>query len=173
MMTPDSARSFAAWLMKDQPQLFIELAKSAGIPTAQPLSGFADVMSAFGAGLSSTVKSVGSYLSSAQGQTMLTTLGTTYLATKAQKDALDLQLKQAQAGQMAAPIQTAYNPQSGAYEVLYTAQNGQQVPVTSANQQQLFASGAAGVMNQPWFPYAAAAGVAMLLWFLILRPQRR
>lgn len=165
-MTKQSAASFAAWLAKDQPQLFLALAKNAGVPVQENLSGISDVLSAIGSGLSSAVKTVGSFVTSKEGMTTLSTLATTYLTTKAQQDAVKLQIKQAEAQEAAAPIQTSYNAATGQYEVLYTTKNGQTVPVTSQTANAVLNGGS--ITSQAWFPYAAAAGVAFVL-FLVLR----
>jgi len=169
MITDQSAKSFAAWLMKDQPQLFLALAEQAGVPVVKTLGGFTDILSAIGSGVSSAVSSVGSFLTSSQGLTTLASLGSVYLTTAAQKNAVNLQLAQAKAAQAAAPIETQYNPASGAYEVLYTQSNGQKVPLTSANQSSLLRTGAASVFAQPWFPYAAIAGVGLFLFLMMRR----
>lgn len=166
-MTPQSAQSFATWLMKDQPELFLALAERAGVQVnRQNMGGFSDILSAIGSGVSNAVKSVGSFLTSSQGLTTLTSLGTAYLTTAAQKNAVNIQLEQAKANAAAAPIQTTYNPNSGAYEVVYTNQNGQQVPVTAQNKNQLLNYGSTSILSQPWFPYAAIAGVGILAYLI-------
>lgn len=168
MMTPQSAESFALWLMKDQPQLFIALAERAGVPVVKQLNGFADIFSAIGSGISTAAKSVGSFLTSSAGLTTLSTLGGVYLNTQAQKKAVQIQLEQAKAAQAAAPIETAYNPTTQAYEVLYTQQNGQRVPVTNQNVDYLLGSKAGSIFAASWFPYAAIGLVGVIL-FLFMR----
>lgn len=167
MMTQQSATSLALWLAKQEPELFLTLSRRMGlIPTTTTLSGFTDVLSAIGSGAMNAVKSVGTFLSSKQGLETLSSLGATYLTAKAQKQALNLQMAQVQAGQTAAPIETVQNA-SGQYEVQYTTQNGQRVPLTSQNVAQYMpaAVGATPFYKQTWFPFAVGGGLLML--FLI------
>lgn len=163
-MTPAAARSFTAWLMKDQPELFIALAQSAGVPVIKNLAGFSDILGAIGSGISNAASAVGTFLTSSQGLTTLATLATTYVSSQAQKSALNLQLAQAQANKPAAPIETQYNPTTAQYEVLYTQQNGQKVPLT-AQDMASFNS----IVSKPWFPFVLAGGVAFILFFLFRR----
>lgn len=178
MLSAKNATSLANWLLQDQPGLFVQLAKVARIvPRGTTLGDFTDVLSSIGDSLGDAVSSVGDFLTSAQGLSTLASLGTTYMNTTAQKNALNIQLANAAANKAAAPIQTVYNQATGQYQAVYTTANGQQQVVTSATVPQYYPSGTIGAATaaasnpfQQYLPYIAiGGGVLLLVLFLSSR----
>lgn len=116
-MKIEAAEALAKWLAENQPEIFegaLRAAQGKPIPrTASNLAGIADVMSSIGTGLSTAVRSVGSFIASPGGVATLGTLGGLYLQSQAQRDALRLQTSAAQAGYSPYPVQnTGYNTNS-------------------------------------------------------------
>lgn len=165
-MNPVAAKSFAEWLAHDQPELFVALYKKALPMEVQRglsgLSGFTDILSSIGTGLSSAVSSVGSFLSSPAGLTTVGTLGATYLQSQAAKQAVNVNLARAQSGVQAAPIQTVYNPSTRQYEAQLVQPTGQSIQLTPS----IMRSIAPGMPT--WAPWAIG-GVALIALLLFLR----
>ena len=103
MITPRSGAALALWLAKNEPEIFAIMEREANAKMAT-LSGWSDVLSNIGTGISNAASAVGSYLTSSQGANTLTSLASTYLAGKQQKNVLNTQLALAQAGLPPAPI---------------------------------------------------------------------
>jgi hypothetical protein len=132
-ITPDTAADyFAQWLLVNEPELFNALLAR----TPQSVNGIADILSNVAGGITSAAKNVGSFLASDAGIATLGTLGAVYLQSRAQKDAVKVQLAQAQAGQPPAPIQTQPTP-SGTVAPFYYPPNAAPVPLTPQLTQQL------------------------------------
>jgi len=127
---------FAAWLAEAYPEVFEALADHAAIPSdGHNLSGFMDVLTSIGGGisdaakyvvnnLSSTVQAVGSFVNSPAGQSALSAIisnnvggiGSATIATQAAR---------AQTGAVPAAIQTVYNPATQTYVPVMTNAQGQ------------------------------------------------
>lgn len=135
----------AAWLQENYPQVFAELAQYANAPPPdrQSLSGFTDILSSIGSGissaassvasgLSSTVKAVGGFIASDAGQQTLATIVNAKLQSNVNKQLVAAQIARANADQAPAPVQNAINPATGTYMPTLTLANGQTVPVTSS-----------------------------------------
>lgn len=159
MPTPDTAAdAFAQWLMVNEPQLFEALLAR----TPQSLHGFADILSNIGGGIASAAKNVGSFLTSEDGMKTLGSLSTVYLQTRMQKDAMKIQLAQAQQGLPPQPIQTQPTA-SGQVGAFYYPPNAAPIPVTP----QL----AAQFIPRDYTPWYIGGGVLLLFGFLM--SQRR
>lgn len=148
---------FAVWLAQNQPEVFQALVASA--TKHRQMNGITDWLTSVGTSLGGAVKSVGSFISSPQGMATLGTIGTVYLQTQAQKDALKLQVAQVQAGYSPAPV---YTSGSGATAQPYYRDpvTGQSYPLTSQLASQL----------QPatnWVPIAAVGGGIILVLILL------
>lgn len=162
-MNQVSAQSLAAWLAKDQPELFVALVKKAMTKSGAQLGDFSDILSSIGSSIGDAVSNVGSYLTSSQGLSALTSLSGAYLTSQAQKQAVNLQVARAQAGQSAAPIQTVFNPNTNQYQAVVTQPTGAVVPLTPQLQQSLIPS----VPN--WVLYAGGGLVLMFILFSLRR----
>lgn len=148
---------FALWLAKNQPQVFQALLASAR-KRAQ-LSGITDWLSSVGTSLGGAVKSVGSFLTSEQGLATVGVLGTMYLQTQAQRDALRLQTAQVRAGYPPAPV---YSVGAGDTSVPYYRDpaTGQSYPLTPQLANQL----------QPptnWTMIGLAGGAVIVILFML------
>jgi hypothetical protein len=107
-MNPNNARDLAKWIAENQPKVFAQLLKRAGANEAQ-LGDFMDALDSIGSTVGNAVSSVGSFLVSPDGIKTVATLGTAYLTSQAQRDALSTQVQLAAAGRPLAPIYTASN----------------------------------------------------------------
>lgn len=150
--------AFALWLAQNQPTVF-----QAMLATAQrkkQMAGITDWLSSVGTSLGGAVKSVGSFLTSSEGLATIGTLGTAYLQTTAQRDALRLQTQQMQAGYAPQPV---YSVGSGSSAVPYYRDpaTGQTYPLTPQLTNQLSPSGT------NWIPIALAGGGVLLVLFLL------
>lgn len=111
LRTKNPAESLALWLAQNQPNVFKALTVEAN--KRGRLNGITDWLSNVGSSLGGAVKSVGSFLTSEEGLGALTAAGGLYLQSQAQKDALKIQVAQAQAGYPPAPVYSAgSNPNS-------------------------------------------------------------
>lgn len=99
-----AGEKFAVWLAQNQPEMFVRLLKEAQAKQGGKLEGLTDILSSIGSSIGNAAKSVGSFVTSAEGSSALATLASTYMTTQAQKSALSTQLKLAQLGQSPAPI---------------------------------------------------------------------
>lgn len=152
--TPQEA--LALWIAQNQPQVFAQLVKQAN--TRGQLNGITDWLSSVGTSLGGAVKSVGSFLTSEDGIKTIGALGTVYLTTQAQRDALRVQVQQAQAGYPPAPVYTVGTDQTPYYRDPAT---GQSYP---------FSPQIANQFTPPmnWTPYIIG-GVGLLAVLLIMR----
>jgi hypothetical protein len=119
-----AAIELASWLYHVHPELFAAAYVAARTGRAATLGDFSDILdsvgnglSAVGSGLESAVGSVGSWLSSSQGLTTLSSLGTAYLNNQTQQNVLQTQIARTQALQ--SPLAVSYTQ----------AANGAIVPV--------------------------------------------
>jgi len=153
--TSSPQEALALWLAQNQPHVFQALMQHSR-QRAQ-LSGVTDWLSSVGTSLGGAVKSVGSFLTSQEGIATLGALGTTYLTTRAQRDALRVQVAQAQAGYPPQPVYTVGTDQTPYYRDPAT---GQSYPLTSqiANQLQ-------PAMN--WTPLLIGGGVLFTILLLM------
>lgn len=147
----NSKEALAVWLAQNQPEVFKALLARAN--QQGQLHGITDWLSSVGTSLGSAVKSAGAFLASPAGMGTLTALGTTYLQTQAQKDALKLQVAQAQAGYAMQPIVS--NATSQQYPMYYNAATGQYQPLTSSLTSQLMPS-------NNYLPFIIGGGVAFI-----------
>lgn len=157
-----NAKQLADWLMKNQPELFTALAQRA--EARAQLSGITDFFSSLGTGVANAASQVGSFITSPEGMKTLTGLTTVYLQNKSQKDALNAQIKLAQAGMTLAPIATTTDVYGGTGAYYYPPGGGPPIPMNSQLGARLAPRG--GLSD--YFPYIAiAAGLGAV--FLILR----
>lgn len=150
--TPQEA--LALWIARNQPRVFEALTQQAH-KRAQ-LSGVTDWLSSVGTSLGGAVKNVGSFLTSQEGIATIGALGTAYLTTQAQRDALRTQVAQAQAGYPPQPVYTVGTEQTPYYRDPAT---GQSYPFTSQIAAQL----------QPptnWTPILIGGGVLLAIVLL-------
>lgn len=170
-MTELAAQAFAAWLSQNEPELFAALAQRAA-QSDKGVAGLGDwssVLSSIGSGIASAVKNVASYVSSPTGVSSLTSLAQTYLQSQGQKNALQVQLAQAQAGYAPAPIETRYDAATNTYVPTYTPPAGTgagvPVPLTPDLSAQLL-SQSQGFDWQRWLPWILAGGAAaaLVIW---------
>jgi hypothetical protein len=157
-----NAKQLADWLMKNQPALFTALAKRA--EGRAQLSGISDFFSSLGTGVANAASQVGSFIASDDGMKALTGLTTVYLATKQQKEALNAQIKLAQAGAPLAPIANTQDVYGGTVSYYYPPNGGPPIPMSAALAQQLAPRSSVG----SFLPYLAIAGGIGLL-FVIAR----
>lgn len=148
-----NAEQLATWLMKNQPEVFTALARRA--EGRAQLAGISDFFSSLGTGVANATSQVGSFLTSEDGLKTLTGLTSVYLQTKAQKDALNLQVKLAQAGQALAPVATTTDVYGGSQPYYYGGSVPQ--PLTSSLAQRLAPRGVSDFL-----PLALVAGVGLL-----------
>ncbi len=159
MITQDTAAdAFAQWLMVNEPHLFNALLAR----TPQSLHGWTDILSSVGGGIASAAKNVGSFLVSENGMKALSGLSGVYLQTRMQKDALKIQMTQAQRGLPPAPVQTQIDPSTGQVAAYYYPQNAAPVPLTPTVARQL-------LPPPQYWPYAIGAGVLLLAAFFMRR----
>lgn len=159
-MKYQNAEQLAQWLLKNQPELFTALARRA--EGRAQLSGITDFFSSLGTGVSNAATQVGSFLTSEDGLKTLTGLTGIYLQTKAQKDALNLQVKLAQAGQAPAPVANSTDPYGGTLPYYYPPNGGPPIPLSSTLAQRLAPRSTIG----DYLPLAVVAvGLGALLLF--------
>lgn len=144
---------FALWLAQNQPDVFQALVAQAH--RRGQLNGITDWLTSVGSTLGSAVKSVGSFVSSPAGLATIGTLGTVYLQSQAQRDALRLQTQQLQAGY---PPQPIYSSGTDAY--YRDPATGQSYPMTSQLANQLKPP-----MN--WIPIAIAGSAVIVIMFML------
>lgn len=172
-MREAAAEALALWLQRNEPELFAALVQRAA---RSELAGITDVLTSIGSGIAkaattvgsgiaTAAKSVGSFLASSNGMSVLSSLGQTYLQSQAQKNALQVQLASAQAGQAPAPIETRYNPTTGAYEAIVTSSSGAQLLTPQLTQQLLSQRGFDWQRWAPWL-IAGGLGVGVLIWLI-------
>lgn len=174
-MKEPAAQAFAAWLQQNEPELFAALAQQA--VTVRGLAGITDILSSIGSGLASAAssvgsaigtaaKNVGSFLTSSLGMSTLSSLATTYLQSQAQKNALQVQLAQAQANRQPAPIETRYDAATNTYVPVLTTTAGTQTLTPDLTAQLLRQSG--GFDWQRWLPwiFGVGGGLALFIWLL-------
>lgn len=159
MITPDTAAdALAQWIMVNEPQLFDALLAR----TPQSVSGIADILSNIGGGVATAAKNVGSFLASDAGMSTLSSLGGMYLQTRMQKDALKIQVKQAQQGLPPAPIQTQGNPMTGTTSAYYYPQGQAPIPLTPQLTAQL-------LPKTNYLPWLVGGGAFLLVTLLLAR----
>lgn len=158
-MNKQNADALANWLARNQPQVFEQLYKAAH-QRAQ-LSGITDWLSAVGTSVGTAAKSVGSFLTSQEGMATLGTIGSIYLQSQAQKDALKLQVANAQAGYAPANVQTVGANPYNSVPVYVDPVTGYQQPLTPQLTQQLMPP--SSIMQ--YLPWVLAGGVVLLFAF--------
>ena len=156
-MKYQNAEQLAQWLMKNQPDVFTALAKQA--EGRAQLAGISDFFSSLGTGVANATSQVGSFLTSQDGLKTLSGLTAVYLQTKAQKDALNLQVKLAQAGQPLAAVSNTSDVYGGA-SVPYYYGAGVPQPLTSSLAERLMPRGGSDYM--PYIIIAGVLGLAVL-----------
>jgi hypothetical protein len=160
-----AADGLAIWLANNHPALFQALAAR-----SLERAGFADwsdILKSIGTGITTAVKSVGSYLASSDGVKTLSSLAGSYLTTKAQKDVLNMQVQRAEQGQEPASISYVMDSYTGQATPVYTA-NG----VTA----QLDLNILRGLTPKPWYQTYAlplAIGGSVLFLMVIYRMRAR
>ena len=177
-----ATKAFAAWLAQNEPELFAALAERA--QSAAPAAGVAglgdwtSLLSSIGSGIASAVSNVASYVGSAAGVNSLTSLAQTYLTSKNQKNALQVQLAQAQAAKPPAPIETRYDAATNTYVPVYTpaptasVPNPTPIPLTADLSAQLL-SQTQGFNWQKWLPWIAGGGAGLILLVIVLHSRNR
>lgn len=160
MISRQSAHSLAIWLAEQQPQVFEAVLRTAMGESKPQLNGLTDWLSSIGTSVGNAVNAAGRYLASDEGMKTLSSIGQVYLASQAQKDALKLQLAQAQAGNQLYPIQSVgQNP----YSAIPTI-NGQTLTPTLT--QQLYPTN-----NAKWIPWAIG-GVLLVVGLIVFIPRK-
>lgn len=164
-MNAKSAEAFALWLAQNQPQVFQAMYEAAyRDQTLRGLHGISDWLSAVGTSIGTAAKAVGQFVTSKEGMATLGTIGGLYLQTQAQKDALKLQVANAQAGQPPAPVQSVgANPYS-AVPIYVDPVTGQQQSLTPQLAQQLAPS-----PIQRYGPWMMIGGVLLIGLILVAR----
>ena len=159
-MNAQAAAQFSKWLAQEHPELFVALYRRAQPSIVKTLEDFSDLLSSIGTGLTTAVSTVGSFLTSAQGQQTISALGAAYLQSKAAQQAVNTNLSRAQAGLAPAPIQTVYNPQSGQYEAVLPGQSsGSYIPLAQAQG----ISPGFSMNSVPTWVWAAGGGLLLAL----------
>jgi hypothetical protein len=167
-MRAQDADRLARWIADNQPRLFAQLLTRSGLPKEE-LAGIFDSLSTFGTSVGNAVSSVGSYLTSQDGLNSIAKLGTTYLQTQAQRDALQTQLRLAQSGQPLAPIYTA-TPYTTAIANGVYYQPNPTVPAQPFNASLVSAPEAQiGGIPVKWI---AIGGVALLVLVFVIKSSR-
>jgi hypothetical protein len=166
----------ASWLQEQHPEIFAELANRAG---AAQLSGLWDSISStvsswgsaigsaassIGSTLSKAAGAVGSYISTDEGKSVLSTLVSTKIQVDASKKIVDAQIARANAGYSPLPIQTTYDPTTGAYVPTITNAQGQQIALTG----QMLANATPGFLDR-YGLWVVGGGAALILVALLLR----
>lgn len=164
-MNKSIAIEFARWLATDQPELFVALFKRAKQASGE-LAGIADIFSTIGTSLGNAASAVGSYLTTPGGMNAITQLGSAYLQSRAARQSVQLNLDRARAGQSPEPIQTAYNPATGQFEVVDMNSGAQVLPGARSNITAL------PMLESRWLPFAIAGGVLVLGLFFLSRSRR-
>jgi hypothetical protein len=174
-MKQEAAQSLAQWLQRNEPELFAALAQQAA--RAGDLAGITDVLSSIGSGIAkvagsistgvaTAAKTVGGFLASSNGLSVLSSLGQTYLQSTAQKNALQVQLAAAQAGMAPAPIETRYDPATNSYVPIV---GGTQL-LTPQLTAQLLAQQRGSFDWQRWAPWLIGAGLlGGIVWLIVKR----
>ena len=160
MLLKKNTDALAIWLAENQPEVFEGVLRTALVKSAPRnvagLAGISETLSALGTSFGSAVKSVGSFLTSDDGIKTLSTLGTVYLTSQAQKDALKLQTAQVQAGYAPYPVQNVGVNTNSAVPVY--SPTGQRLTPSLA--QQLMPQGSVLREYLPWaLVFAAALGL--------------
>lgn len=160
---------FASWLASNYPEFFEALAAHA--TNANNLSGWTDVFSAIGSGISKAattvgtlVQRVGDFVSTDDGQKTIQSLANIYLKTQANRDAVRVQQTALSQGAPPAPIIAATQPTTGVTVPMYAPPNQPPTPLTPAVAQQLIAANA-GSSSLDWKSagFVAVVGVGALL----------
>lgn len=154
-MSAATATDLARWLAMNQPKVFQVLVEEAS--RRGQLRGVTDWLSSVGTSVSSAIKNVGSFLTSKEGMTALTGIGTAYLQTQAQRDALRAQVQMVQAGQSLLPIQSVGPNPNSALPVYVDPRTGQQMPWNTQLSQQL------APYQSPYLPLILLGGVGLIM----------
>lgn len=183
MTQPSAAvgRQFAAWLYNIHPDLFLaayHLAKFGATPRTTGLGDVSDFLSSIGDDVSSAVSSVGDWMTSSQGLSSLSSLGTAYLQGQAQQSVLQTQIARVQANQSPLAVGYTTNAQGQIVGVLPISSAGTPVTVSSqvAPQVASYVQTTPSVLSaytpsfnwQQYLPYIAIGG-ALLLGMIVLR----
>jgi len=130
-----AATELASWLYQVHPELFAAAYLAARTARATTLGDFSDILDSVGSGLSSVgsgienaVGSVGSWLTSSQGLTTLSSLGTAYLNNQAQQNVLQTQIARTQALQ--SPLAVTYTQTANGSVVPVLPYSSTGVPLT-------------------------------------------
>ncbi|MGH2855477.1 MAG: hypothetical protein ACRDLF_14945 [Solirubrobacteraceae bacterium] len=130
-----TAIELATWLYHVHPELFAAAYVAARTGRAATLGDFSDILdsvgsafSSVGSGLEGAVSSVGSWLSSSQGLTTLSSLGTAYLNNQAQQNVLQTQIARTQALQ--SPLAVTYTQAANGSIVPVLPYSSTGVPIT-------------------------------------------
>jgi len=167
-MNANAYYQFAAWLQKNEPALFGELERRANMVPAEAraLAGWTDIFSTVGSALGSAAKNVGSFLTSEAGMATVGGLATVYLASQSQKNAMNLQLAQVQAGQSPLPIQNTVTNGGQVSPYYYPPAGGMPQPLTTQLTNYLMPP--QSFVKEYW-PLLAGGGGLLLLFMLSSR----
>lgn len=179
-MKPEIA--FAQWLADNYPEVFGAALTHAQSPTKMGLAGWSDTLSSIGSTLASAiggavkygsaaVSAVANYVSSPTGQQTIGKLADLYVATKANKDAIGVQLSNVAAANPPAPIVTQTNTATGATVPFYAPPGQPPQVLTPQISQQLLTAAQSGGMGGAMVPLAIGGGVLMLV--LLMKRRRR
>ena len=114
--------NLAKWHAAVHPDVFKALyEKAKNVPIPKNVAGLGDIsdwLSGIGDSLSSAASAVGNFISSPEGISTLSSLGTAYLNNQTANNVLQTQVLRAQAGQNPAPVQYVQNAQGQTIPVI-------------------------------------------------------
>jgi hypothetical protein len=168
---------FAGWLAKNYPEFFEAVAAHA--TNASNLSGWTDILSSIGSGISKAatvagtlVQRVGDFVGTDDGQKTLSSLANIYMQTQANKAALKVQQTAMSQGAPPAPIVTTTQPVTGETVPMYAPPNQPAKPLTPAVTQQLIA-GTSTATQPDWKNIAMVAIVGASALLVVSALKRR
>lgn len=176
-MNAKARLQFAGWLARNYPDLFEAMAAHA--VNANNLSGWTDIFTSIGSGVSKVLESgstlvqkVGDFVASDSGQKTLAQLSQLYQTSQANKDALKIQLAQMAANKAPAPITTTTQPTTGATVPVYAPPGQPATPLTPQVAQKLIDS-RASIMSGNVTTIALVLGAAFVGAFVLPKLMAR
>lgn len=169
---------FSQWLRANCPEVFAAAAARAMNPTDVGLSGWGDVFSTIGGTLSTigsgvvkyggeAVNAVANFVGSEGGQKALGQIAGLYVASQANKSALDIQLANLASQNPPAPIKTVTEPVTGTSTAVYAPPGQPAQVLTPTIATQLLSSA-----KQPDYMVPALLGGALILAAVMMRGSR-
>lgn len=156
-MNVQTSQQLALWLAKNQPLVFKQLVRESA--RQGQLRGVTDWLSAVGSSLSSAVQAAGSFIASPEGMATLGTIGGMVLQTRAQKDALKVQIANARAGYAPVPIESVGANPNSSIPIYVDPVTGQRYPLTSQVSQSLMPT----MTLQSMLPWLLGGGLILVV----------